>query len=53
MVDPTVSRMRLLVDLVSLLMDLVMMDTMDLVMMISNWEVAIKGARDAGGRHCS
>ena len=44
MVDPTVSRVRLPMDLVSLLLDLVMMDTMDLVMMILNWEVAIKSA---------
>ena len=52
MVDSTVSRVRLPVGLVSLLLDLVMMDMEDLEMMILNWEVAIKSARDAGGRHC-
>ena len=42
MSDSTVSRVRLPADLVSLLLDLVMMDTVDLAMMISNWEVAVK-----------
>ena len=51
--DPIIRRVRLLVDLVSLLLDLVMMDMVDLAMMISNWEVAIKSAQDVGGRHCS
>ena len=51
MVDLTVSRVRLPVDVVSLLLDLVMMDTVDLVMIISNCEVAIKSMQDAGGRH--
>ena len=53
MVDLTISRVILLVDLVSLLLDLVMMYTVDLVIMIWNWEVAIKSAWDEGGRHCS
>ena len=44
MVDATVSRVRLPADLVSLLLDLVMMDMVDLAMMILNWEVAIKSA---------
>ena len=52
MSDLTIRKVRLLVDLVSLLLDLVIMDMVDLVMMISNWEVAIKSAWDAGGRHC-
>ena len=53
MVDSTISRVRLLADLVSLLLDLVIMDMVDLVMMISNWEVAVKSVRDARGRHCT
>ena len=53
MVDPTVSRVRLLADLVSLRLDLAMMDMVDLVMMVSNWEVDIKRTWDAGGSHCS
>ena len=52
MVDPTVSRVRLSMNLVSLLLYLVIMDMVDLEMMISNWEVAIKITRDVGGRHC-
>ena len=40
-------------DLMSLLLYLVMMDTVDLEMMILNWEVAIKSVQDVGGRHCS
>ena len=39
-------------NLVSLMLDLVMMDMVDLVMMILKWVVAINSARDAGGRHC-
>ena len=42
MANPTVGRVRFLADLVSLLLDLVMMDTVDLEMMILNWEVVIK-----------
>ena len=42
MVNSTVSRVILPTDLVSLLLDLVMMDTVHLAMMILNWEVAIK-----------
>ena len=53
MVDSAISRVRLPMDLVSLLLYLVMMDTLDLVMMISNWEVAIKSGQKIGGRHCS
>ena len=53
LVDPTIRRVRLPVDLVSLLLDFVMMDMVDLAMMSSNWEVPIKGVRDVGGRHCS
>ena len=52
MVDPTIRSVRLPMDFVSLLLDLVMMDMVDLEMMISNWEVAIKSAWDAGGRRC-
>ena len=36
MVDMTVSKVRFSMDLVSLLLHLVNMDTMDLVMMVSN-----------------
>ena len=43
----------MLADLVSLLMDLVMMDMVDLAMIISNWEVCIKSMWDTGGRNCS
>ena len=53
MVDPTVSRVILPMDLVSLLLDLVMMDTMDLAMIILNWEVCIKIMWYARGRNCS
>ena len=52
MVDMAVRRVRLLVDLVSLQLDLVMMDMVDLEMMILNWEVAIKIAQDVGERNC-
>ena len=52
MANSIVSRVRLSADLVSLLLDLVIMDMVDLVIIISNWGVAIKSARDAGGRHC-
>ena len=53
MANPTVRRVRLLVDLVSLRFDLVMMEIADLAMMSLNWEVAIKRARGVVGRHCS
>ena len=53
MVDPTIRRLRFPTDLVSLLLDLVMMDMVDLEMMISNWEVDIKSVWDTGGRHFS
>ena len=53
MADLTISRVRLPTDLVSLLLDLFMMNMVDLVMMISNWEVAIKTMWDVGGRNCS
>ena len=53
MANTTVSRVILPVDLVSLLLDLVMMDMVDLVMMVSNWAVDIKSAWDARGRHSS
>ena len=53
MTDPIISRVRLPVDLVSLLLDLVMMDMVDLVMMVLNEEVAIKSVQDVGGRNCS
>ena len=51
--DPTVTRVILSEDLVSLLLDLVMMDMVDLEMMILNWEVAIKSVWDARGRNYS
>ena len=53
MANPIISKVRLSSDLVSLLLDLVMLDTVDLAMMISNWEVAIKSTQDMGGRDCS
>ena len=53
MADLTLRRVRLLTNLVSLLLDLVMMDIVDLAMMILNWAVAIKSTWDMGGRHCS
>ena len=53
MANPTISRVIFLTDLGPLLLDLVMMDMVDLVRMISNWEVAIKITQDTGGRHYS
>ena len=53
MVDPTFKRVGLSMDLVSLLLDLVMMEIVDLPMMSLNWEVPIKSTQDVGGRNCS
>ena len=53
MADLTVRRVILSVDLASLLPDLVMMAIIDLEMMSSNLEMAIKSTRVAGGWHCS
>ena len=53
MVYMTIRRVRLPADLVLLLLDLVMMEIVDLAMMSLNWEVPMKSAWDARGRHCS
>ena len=53
MVDLTVRRVIFLMNLASLLLDLVMMEIVYLEMMSLNWEVPIKSKRDVGGRHCS
>ena len=53
MADPTISRLILPSYLVSLLLYLVAKETVDLEMMISNWEVAIQSVRDVVGMHFS
>ena len=53
MVDSTVRRVGLLMNLASLLLYLVMMDIIDLEMMRWKWEVPIKSVRDAGKRYYS
>ena len=49
MVDPTVRRVRLLMNLASLLPDLVMMAIIDLEMMSLKLEMVIKNLWDMGG----
>ena len=51
-IDPTVRKVRLSADLVSLLPNFVMIEMVDLEMMSSNWEVPIKSTQDVGGRNC-